>query len=103
MVSRFRSLAPDAGMPAGLMVPRKPRGPGRPSLRESMPPGPEGERMIAALRKEMSRRAEGLSDATARLREIILAHDPVVLLDSIALPASTGELGLDAEDDAPAT
>ena len=38
MVSRIRSLAPDAGMPVGLMVPRDLGRAGLPSLRESIPP-----------------------------------------------------------------
>lgn len=102
MVSRIRSLAPDAGMPSGLMVERETR-PGAAHLRESIPPGPERERMVAAMRKEMSRRAAALPEAIERLRDIVLKHDPAVLIESIALPASSGALGPDVEDDAPAT
>lgn len=103
MVSRIRSLAPDAGMPAGLMVPRNLGRAGPLSLRESIPPGPARERVVAAMREKMKRRAATLSEAMSRLREIVLTHDPVVLIESIALPASSGALGLDVEDDAPAT
>lgn len=102
MVSRIRSLAPDAGMPSGLMVDSRSR-PGAAQLRESIPPGPARERAVAAMQKEMTRRAATLPEAIERLRGIVLAHDPVVLLESIALPASSGALGRDVEDDAPAT
>jgi hypothetical protein len=59
--------------------------------------------MVAAMRRVMERRAEQLEDAIEGLRTIVLAHDPVALLESIALPTSLGALGPDAEDDAPAT
>lgn len=85
------------------MVP-KDLGPVGPSfVRESIPPGPARERAVEAMRKEMERRAATLPDSISRLRAIVLAHDPVVLIESIALPASSGTLGLDVEDDAPAT
>ncbi len=90
-------------MPAGLMVPHEPVRPGHLYYRESIPPGPARERKVAAMRKEMERRAAKLGDAIERLRTIVLTHDPVTLLESIALPASMGVLGPDAEDDAPAT
>ncbi len=103
MVSRLGSLAPDAGMPVDLMVPHDPDRAGLPHMRASLPPGPARERMVASFEKEMGRRAADLPAAIDHLREIVLAHDPVVLIESIAFPASAGVLGPDVDDDAPET
>jgi hypothetical protein len=66
-----------------------------------MPPGPEREAALEALRGDLTRRADGLDAAAEELRCLVLEHDPVELIPSIAVPSSMGHFDAQAPDDAP--
>jgi hypothetical protein len=66
-----------------------------------MPPGPARKAALEALREDLKRRAGGLDAAAEELRCLVLEHDPVELIPSIAVPSSMGHFDAEAPDDAP--
>ncbi len=82
---RLLEFPPDFGIPARLLE-QAPAPDGFLSI-SSLPPGPERDAAGAAEMEKLKRRASKLDTLAEELRELVLQHDPVQLIPSIAVPA----------------
>ncbi len=99
VIHRALQFAPDAGVPSGLFDDAG----GDSRFRAMLPPGVEREQALEQMKTEFAARAAGLEDHAENLRDLVVTHDPTQLLPSIAVPASSGLVGVEAEDDAQET
>lgn len=95
MIRRFLDLPADAGLPISIFEPRSDDG-----LTSTVPPGPEREAALKAMKEELGKRAAKLEELAAELLELVAECDPTQLIPSISVPASAGLPDATADDDA---
>ena len=67
------------------------------------PPGPGRDALLDSLMEDLNIKAAKLDNLSAETRELVVRHDPVQLIPSIAISATMGFVDLEAADDAPHT
>lgn len=73
-------------------------------FRQTLPPGPERDRALEAMKAEQVARAARLDDLILEFRTLVARHDPVQLIKSITIAAGSGFAGPSPwVDDAPDT
>ena len=94
MIHRLLEFSPDARVSPDLFEASQ-----TPGLMSVVPPGSEREALLAEARADLESRASQLETLATELRQLVAQHDPVQLIPSISVPASTGVIELDAADD----
>ena len=101
MVRRLLEFPPDAGMPINIYEPQSPTGDSY--FSNVLPPGPQREAALEETTVILTDRASKLGALADELRGLVVGHDPVELIHSIAVPTSVGLVDSDTYDDAPHT
>ena len=101
MSRRLLEFPPEAGIPVDLV--EQVSSPDGFRFISSLPPGPEREAALEAERESLRRGASKLDSPADELRELVLQHDPVELISSIAVPAAIGLGDPMSRDDATET
>jgi hypothetical protein len=74
------------------------------TYREAVPPGPDRDAIVEAIRTELMARASTLDVSIEALRSLVAAHEPVEFINAIAIPTSMAFLEQGTSpDDAPET
>ena len=101
VLRRLLDFPPDAGVPVSLLEQAPPSDGFR--FISSLPPGPERDAALAAEMENLKGRASKLDTLADELRELVVRHDPVQLIPSIAVPAAMSLGNLASGDDATQT
>ena len=101
MVRRMLEFPPDAGMPINLYEP--PSSTGTSYFSNVIPPGPQREAALEQTMAILTDRASKLGALAGELHSLVVRHEPVELIHSIAVPTSIGLADSDDYEDAPHT